>query len=193
MFLSIPAIQQSLHFYLIYANLRAVLVIYMILPLTKIPTPSLHEPSQALTKDEILSPKIQKLIQDMIPTMYRGKGIGLAAPQVGVNVKLCVIGKEAIPEDFFPKDSTKDLVLINPTYKRTGKRVVQETEGCLSVPGKQGKVKRYRQVHVDALDEQGNPLSFEAGGYLAHVAQHETDHLNGIVYIDKAETIWEIE
>lgn len=165
----------------------------MLLPLTQIPTPSLHEPSRALTKDEILSPEIQKLIEDMIPTMYKEQGIGLAAPQVGVNVQLCVIGKDAIPEDFLPKDANKDLVLINPSYERISRKTALETEGCLSVPGRQGKVKRYKQVHVKALDEKGEPIEFNAGGYLAHVAQHETDHLNGTLYIDKAETTWEIE
>ncbi|EKD66915.1 MAG: hypothetical protein ACD_48C00677G0001 [uncultured bacterium] len=164
----------------------------MLLPLTKIPTPSLHEHSRRLTKEEILSPEIQQLIQDMIPTMYKEQGIGLAAPQVGVNIQLCIIGKEAIPENFFPTNISKDLVLINPTYTRTGRKVVLETEGCLSVPGKQGKVKRYKQIYVEALDEQGEPIHFEAHGYLAHVAQHETDHLNAILYIDKADTVWDI-
>ncbi|PIR74954.1 MAG: peptide deformylase [Candidatus Magasanikbacteria bacterium CG_4_9_14_0_2_um_filter_42_11] len=165
----------------------------MILPLTEIPTPSLHEPSRTLTKKDVLSQEIQKLIENMIPTMYKEQGIGLAAPQVGVNVKLCIIGKDAIPENFVQKDPNKDLVLINPVYQRMSRKAVLETEGCLSVPGQQGKVKRYKQVHVEALDEQGDPISFNASGYLAHVAQHETDHLNGILYIDKAETTWEIE
>jgi len=165
----------------------------MLLPLTQIPTPSLHEPSRALTKEEILSPEIQKLIENMIPTMYKEQGIGLAAPQVGVNVQLCIIGKDAIPEDFVPKDPNKDMILINPSYERISRKTALETEGCLSVPKRQGKVKRYKQVHVKALDEHGEPIEFDAGGYLAHVAQHETDHLNGTLYIDKAETTWEIE
>ncbi|PIR76409.1 MAG: peptide deformylase [Candidatus Magasanikbacteria bacterium CG10_big_fil_rev_8_21_14_0_10_42_10] len=164
----------------------------MILPLTTIPTKSLHEPSRALTREEILSPEIQQLIADMIPTMYASQGIGLAAPQVGKNIKLCIIGKDAIPEDFTETDPTKDIVLINPTFSRINRRAALETEGCLSVPKKQGKVKRYKQVHVEALNEKGEHMSFDASGYLAHVAQHETDHLNGTLYIDKAETIWDI-
>ncbi|KKS52050.1 MAG: hypothetical protein UV82_C0017G0016 [Candidatus Magasanikbacteria bacterium GW2011_GWD2_43_18] len=182
-----------MHLSSIFAIFALILAKSMILPLTTIPTPSLHEPSRVLTKKEILSPEIQQLIQDMIPTMHKEQGIGLAAPQVGVNVKLCVIGKDAIPEDFVPHMTSENLILINPTYQRTGRKAVLETEGCLSVPGKQGKVKRYKQIHVEALNEHAEPISFEATGYLAHVAQHETDHLNGTLYIDKAETTWEIE
>ncbi|PIR03129.1 MAG: peptide deformylase [Candidatus Magasanikbacteria bacterium CG11_big_fil_rev_8_21_14_0_20_43_7] len=165
----------------------------MLRPLTKIPTPSLHKPSRALTKADLETPEIKQLIADMIPTMYHEQGIGLAAPQVGVNVQVCIIGKDCFPEAFNIQDRNKDMVLINPAYTRTSRRAALETEGCLSVPGKQGKVKRYKEIHVTALDEHGVSLTFHAGGYFAHVIQHETDHLNSTLYIDKAKSVWEIE
>lgn len=165
----------------------------MLLPLTQVPTPSLSEPSRKLSKADLDTTEIKELIANMIPTMYHEKGIGLAAPQVGVNVQLCIVGKDCIPEDFDLKDPSKDLVLVNPNYERAGRRAVLETEGCLSVPGTQGKVKRFKHIAVTALDEHGEPMSFEAHGYFAHVIQHETDHLNATLYLDKAKSVWEIE
>ena len=165
----------------------------MLLPLTKIPNKSLRKPSRALSKVDLESDEIQTLIKNMIPTMYHERGIGLAAPQVGVNVQLCIVGKGCIPEDFTLKNPDTDLVLVNPAYERAGRRAVLETEGCLSVPGTQGKVKRFKHIVVTALDENGKPLEFEAHGYFAHVIQHETDHLKGTLYIDKAKSVWDIE
>ncbi len=165
----------------------------MILQLTQVPTESLRKPSRALTKADLATDEMKQLIANMVPTMYHEKGIGLAAPQVGVNVQLCIVGKDCIPGDFFDQDEDKDLVLVNPTYERAGRRAVLETEGCLSVPGTQGKVKRFKHIHVTALDEHGEPMEFEAHGYFAHVIQHETDHLNATLYIDKAKSVWEIE
>ena len=165
----------------------------MILPLTQVPTQSLREPSRKLSKADLDTSEMKELIENMIPTMYHEKGIGLAAPQVGVNVQLCIVGKDCIPEDFDLKDPDQDLVLVNPQYERAARRAVLETEGCLSVPGKQGKVKRFKQIHVTALDEHGNEMKFDAGGYFAHVIQHETDHLNATLYLDKAKSVWDIE
>ena len=165
----------------------------MLLPLTKVPTPTLHDPSKALSKEDLATDDMKQLIANMIPTMYHEHGIGLAAPQVGVNVQLCIVGKDCIPDDFSYIEKGKDLVLVNPAYTRAGRRAVLETEGCLSVPGTQGKVKRFKHISVTALDQHGNPIAFEAHGYFAHVIQHETDHLNATLYIDKAKSVWEIE
>ena len=95
----------------------------MSLPITMLPTETLHEPSRELSQDEILSPKFQTLITEMIPAMYDNDGIGLAAPQVGVNVRLCIIGKNAVDKDerppATPKQTTqKDLVLIKKTDRK---------------------------------------------------------------------------
>lgn len=165
----------------------------MFIPLTQVPTPSLREPSRALSKADLETDEIKQLFADMIPTMYHERGIGLAAPQVGVNVQICIVGKDCIPEDFLIQNPNEDLVLVNPVYERAGRRSALETEGCLSVPGTQGKVKRFKHILVKALNQHGEPIEFEARGYFAHVIQHETDHLNATLYIDKAKSVWEIE
>lgn len=156
----------------------------MNLPITKIPTKTLSKPSKKLTKEELLDSKMQKFIKDMIPTMYEESGIGLAAPQVALNVQLCVVGKEASPH------LKKDLVLVNPTFEVLSKKKEVDTEGCLSVPGTFGKVKRFNHIHVKAWDEKGKELDFEAKNFFARVIQHEYDHLQGTLIIDKAKDMY---
>ncbi|MBO7406709.1 MAG: peptide deformylase [Clostridia bacterium] len=124
-----------------------------------------------------VSDSIRSLIGDMFETMYASNGVGLAAPQIGILRRLAVI------------DDTQGnkLAIINPVItSREGEQLA--TEGCLSLPGYQGEVKRAEKIHVDALDENGEPLSIDAEGFFAVVLQHEIDHLDGILYKDKAET-----
>lgn len=156
------------------------------LPLVQLPNPNLRKRSIEIDRAVLLSPPIQTFIDEMIPTMYGDDGIGLAAPQVGKNIRVCVIGKDA------DKKLTTDLVLINPTWERTSKKTNIDTEGCLSVPNQFGKVKRYTHIDVNAWDRKGNPLSFEAHKFFARVIQHEIDHLDGILFIDKATDIYTI-
>ncbi len=167
----------------------------MTLPITMLPTQTLRDRSRELTKKEILSPEIQKLIVDMVPAMYANDGIGLAAPQVGVNVRLCIIGKDALHRDkrpdktgFDPKK--KDLVLVNPVYQKLTKKFAKDSEGCLSVPGYYGEVKRYQEIYVTALSETGEPIEFAAKNFFARVIQHEVDHLNGVLFIDRAPDLY---
>ncbi len=158
------------------------------------PTESLNKRSIELDQNIIISKKIKELIDEMIPTMYQDDGIGLAAPQVGHNIRLCIIGKEALKFDNKTElDTTQDIILINPIWEKTSRKKEWDKEGCLSVPKTYGKVKRYRDIHVDALDRNGNPLSFEAHGFFARVIQHEVDHLDGILFIKKAKDIYETE
>ncbi|PLX26409.1 peptide deformylase [Candidatus Parcubacteria bacterium] len=157
------------------------------LDIVKEPTPSLRERSKELDQDFLLSDEVQQLITEMIPTMYQDDGIGLAAPQVGKNVRICVIGKEA------NLDSEEDLVLINPVWQKTSRRKFVDIEGCLSVPKTFGKVKRYKSIHVEALNRKGERIEFEAKDFLARVIQHEVDHLDGILFIDKAKDIYTTE
>lgn len=154
------------------------------LTIVTLPTPSLRERSREVTRELLASPEIQQIIQDMIPTMYGDDGIGLAAPQVGKNVRICIVGKEA------DKNLKADLVLVNPTWTKNSKKTKTDFEGCLSVPKKFGKVKRYTNIHVDAWDVVGKPLSFDAKDFFARVIQHEVDHLDGILFIDKATDIF---
>ena len=130
------------------------------------------EPIKAI---ELHKPELQQLFLDMEQTMDDNDGIGLAAPQVGKSIQLAVI-------------KTKDgaLALANPKITRFSLRQEFGEEGCLSIPGVYGSVKRSRTIRVRALDRRGKKLNFKASGLFARVIQHEIDHLNGILFIDKA-------
>lgn len=167
------------------------------LPIVKIPTPSLRERSIEIDRETLLSADIQKLIEEMIPTMYGDDGIGLAAPQVGRNIRVCIIGREAIGMLNHPSDSlhkskaTKDMVLVNPVIELLSNKTAWDSEGCLSVPKKYGRVRRYTEIKVTAWDQQGNPLEFVAKKFFARVIQHEVDHLDGILFIDRASDVYD--
>ena len=158
----------------------------MLLPIIKLPTPTLRQRSIEVDRQTLLLPETQKFITDMIPTMYDDDGIGLAAPQVARNIRICIIGKEA------DKKLKTDLVLVNPIYDRTSRKMNTDSEGCLSVPNTFGKVKRYSDIQVTALDRLGNEIRFEAHKFFARVIQHEVDHLDGILFIDKATDVYTI-
>jgi peptide deformylase len=122
---------------------------------------------------ETVTPEIRKTLADMLETMYHQVGIGLAAPQVGVSLRIILV-------DDGPRGPRG---LINPVIvERRG--VVRGEEGCLSIPGFFGEVERSEWVRVEALDAEGLPLAFEAKGLQARVIQHEMDHLDGVLFID---------
>ena len=150
-----------------------------VLPILKHPDPMLRRKAKRVSHvDESLN----RLIDDMIETMYQASGAGLAAPQVGVSLKIAVIG---MPEE-------EVIVLVNPeVVKKTGERVV--VEGCLSVPGYRGEIKRAEKVTVKALDRNGKAFRIKADDLLAEVLEHEIDHLNGILYIDHLESPEKLE
>ena len=119
---------------------------------------------------------IKRLISDMIETMIKAEGVGLAAPQVGVSLRVAVL---QMPEE-------EPVAIINPkVVKRSGERPVME--GCLSVPGYQGEVRRSVSLTVKGLNEQGKEVRIKANGLMAQALEHEIDHLNGILYIDRIE------
>ena len=128
---------------------------------------------KALPVKEI-TPEILNLIKDMVETMYVDSGVGLAAPQVGVSKRIIVIDGE---EDGL-------IVLINPMIVKSEGEVVEE-EGCLSLPGIYSQVKRSSKVTVKALDENGDPIEITKEGLTARALQHEIDHLDGILFIDR--------
>lgn len=169
------------------------------LEIIKLPNPKLRQRSTKIDRNFLLSKETQKLIEEMIPIMYAADGVGLAAVQVGQNIRLCTIGKialqlssgQAILEKH--KLKRKDLVLINPVWRKTNIRKVEDIEGCLSVPKTYGKVKRYKNIQVTAWDQNGNPLSFNASDMLARVVQHEVDHMDGVLFIDKAKEVYQVE
>ena len=123
----------------------------------------------------------------MIETMYIKDGVGLAAPQVGRSIQLCTIIKQY--NEFTPGE---DLCLINPTWEKLNRKQEWDEEGCLSVPGKFGKIKRYTDIKVSAFDKKGKPITFEAHNFFARIIQHELDHLNGHLYIDRAKDVHEV-
>ena len=145
----------------------------MILPIVTYPNKVLREKTKTIKKPQ--DKEIQSLIFDMLETMENnGNALGLAAPQVNQSVKLCII-----------KFSGKTYILINPKITRKSwKREIGE-EGCLSFPGKFIPVKRYKKVTVKALDKNGEEIIIKADGLLSRALQHEIDHLNGVLFIDK--------
>ena len=127
---------------------------------------------------------LQVLIDDMVETMHSANGLGLAAPQVGVLQQVIII---QLPEDEEEPQSGKLFALCNPQIVRADGEEESE-EGCLCLPGWVGEVKRATSVTVKAQDRRGKKVRIKAEGFLARVFQHETDHINGILYIDRVES-----
>lgn len=150
-----------------------------LLPILHHPDPRLREKARPITRfDDIL----QRLINDMFETLYAAPGVGLAATQVGVAQRLAVVDCS--------RDETKrkPLVLINPELLHQSEPHEVE-EGCLSLPGVSEKLTRYHKVRVRALDREGVPFELEAEELLAQCVQHELDHLNGKLYIDRLSSL----
>ena len=121
------------------------------------------------------------LLRDMRDTMAQLNGAGLAAPQIGVNLRVVIFGVKANPR--YPQaEEVPDTVLVNPLIEPLSSEVAEDWEGCLSVPGLRGWVPRHAQVRYTGFDEQGGPLDRTVQGFHARVVQHECDHLDGILY-----------
>jgi peptide deformylase len=155
--------------------------------------PVLRKQSRQLTKDEISSPSIQQLIDLMRETMHEAPGVGLAAPQIGQSIQLAVIEDPAEYLTQLSPDQLAELqrspvpfhVIINPKLTLMDNSSAQFFEGCLSVEGYQAVVDRALNVRVDCLNERGEEVTINAHGWYARILQHEIDHLNGILYIDR--------
>ena len=154
--------------------------------------PVLRQVARPLERDEILVADIQQLIADMRDTMRAAPGVGLAAPQVGIGLQLAVIEDPATvsEEDLRKRDRERVPfhVIINPRLVVEEAEPATFYEGCLSVEGYAARVGRARVVRVDALDEKAQPVTIRAHGWYARILQHEIDHLNGILYIDRMDT-----
>lgn len=165
----------------------------MVLPIVKYGHPVLRKKGEQIKE---ITPAVTKLIADMLETMYDAEGVGLAAQQVAHALQLTVIDVREVKErpstlelNGQPADvaAFMPLVLINPEVKGSGNSVAGP-EGCLSFPEIYEDVTRPESVEVTALDAKGKPIQFKAGGLLARAIQHETDHLNGILFIDRMPT-----
>jgi len=151
-----------------------------IMPVIKMDNPLLHRKAKRVRK---VDDSIQKLIDNMIETMHDIEGVGLAAPQVGVPLQVVVI---QLP------DEEDVITLINPEVVKISEETEMMMEGCLSLPGYNGDVKRSTSVTVKARDRQGKPIRIKGEGLMAQVLQHETDHINGIVFVDHLESMDEL-
>lgn len=152
-----------------------------ILEILTYPDPRLRIKSKPVTKFDA---EFQKLVDDMLETMRDAPGVGLAAPQIGESLQLVVIEYNENDEDEDAKP--KRYVLANPQFTWFSEEKVTDLEGCLSVPGLTGTVERSEAVSLKALNRFGKPIKLNVDGWLARIFQHEIDHLNGVLYIDKA-------
>ncbi|HAR80196.1 MAG TPA: peptide deformylase [Succinivibrionaceae bacterium] len=142
------------------------------------PDERLRRPNTDVTE---FNNELKEICENMFETMYADEGIGLAAPQVGINKRLVVID---IPDDNGNQGDNR-IVLVNPRITKLEGEIVDSEEGCLSVPGYQAAVKRYEKCSVDAKDVDGKDIHFDADGLFAICLQHETDHLDGKLFIDQ--------
>ncbi len=165
-------------------------------PVVQVGDPVLHHKAHPVPKDEIGSAKIKKLIKHMKAVLAKEEyGVALAAPQVGESLRLFVIaGKVFKADDADEKAPTPpDKVFINPKLMRLSKKTAEMSEGCLSVRNKYGTVIRHEKASVSAVDESGKAFTYHGTGLVAHIFQHECDHLDGILYTDKAVKVEEDE
>ena len=160
-----------------------------ILKVARMGHPVLRTKARALTADEIRSPRVQQLIDDMFETMREYQGIGLAAPQVHVGLRLFVAGVPPKSTDDEPADDEREevplMALINPEVTPIGRETVEDWEGCLSIPDVRGRVPRARQIIARGYDRTGKRVELRVSGFTARVIQHETDHLDGILFFDR--------
>lgn len=151
----------------------------MIRPILKMGDPRLLRKAQPVTN--FADPALEALIQDMFDTMHAVRGVGLAAPQIGVDLQLVIFGfgKNARYPD---APAVPETVLINPQLVPLSEETEDGWEGCLSVPGLRGMVPRWKALHYEGQDPRGNAISRDVEGFHARVVQHECDHLEGILY-----------
>jgi peptide deformylase len=155
-----------------------------ILKVTRLGHPVLRKVTETVSQSELESPALQKFIDDMIETMKEYDGVGLAADQVHESKQIAVL--EVADNPRYPEKPQVPLtVLVNPTITPLSKDIEEDWEGCLSIPDLRGMVPRYKSVRVQALDRQGKAIDFVANEFHARVIQHEFDHLNGKVYLDR--------
>ena len=150
-----------------------------ILKVSRLGHPVLRMESQRISRETLASAAIQKLIDDMMETMVEYYGVGLAAPQVHESLAIAVI------ESHGPRGEIPVTVLVNPDVTVLNEEMIEDWEGCLSIPDFRGRVPRWRKLRVDGLDRNGNKIHLTADGFFARVIQHEFDHLMGRVYLDR--------
>jgi peptide deformylase len=152
-----------------------------ILKVARMGHPVLREKARPIERGLIASAPVQRLIDDMIETMLEYRGVGLAAPQVHENLRLFVATLDVVEED----QDSEPIAIINPDITPIGDDIVEDWEGCLSVPDIRGRVPRAREIRVRAFDREGARIDLRLRDYPARVVQHETDHLDGVLFFDR--------
>jgi peptide deformylase len=161
-----------------------------ILKVSRMGHPVLRARAAAVDPSQIRSPQFQRLVDDMFETMKEYQGVGLAAPQIHESLRLFVCGLAPAPHDedderMAEEDRVPLMALVNPEVTPIGPEIVEDWEGCLSIPDIRGKVPRARQIAVRAYDRTGKRIKLRAAGFTARVIQHETDHLDGVLFLDR--------
>lgn len=153
-----------------------------------LPHPTLRRKARKVTD---FGPDLQTLLDDMVETMRQAPGVGLAAPQVDSPLRVIVV---EYPEKEDDEDAPAKLfTLVNPEITRFSSDIVVGTEGCLSIPGILGDVDRAASITVKGFNRRGQPVKIKANGWLARIFQHEVDHLDGVLFVDRAERVWKAE
>ena len=167
-----------------------------ILKVARMGHPVLRARAKPLEPSDIKSSRVQQLIDDMFETMQEYNGVGLAAPQVHHGVRLFVAGFAPRRDEDGDEDEDEDedggvplMALINPEISVVGEDVQEDWEGCLSIPDVRGRVPRARDIAVKAYDRKGRRIQMNARGFTARVIQHETDHLDGVLFLDRMESL----
>ena len=159
-----------------------------ILKVARLGHPVLRQIAEPVSPEAIAAPEIQRLIDDMLETMDEYDGAGLAAPQVHVSRRVVIYGVHHNPR--YPDAEDVPLtVLVNPKITPATSQIEEDWEGCLSVPEMRGRVPRHTKIKVEAYGRDGKPLRFTADGFHARVVQHECDHLDGTVYLDRMRSL----
>jgi peptide deformylase len=155
--------------------------------ISTLPDPVLRRKARKVTK---FGPELQTLVDDMIETMRSAPGVGLAAPQVDVPWRVITVEFGDEEDEEVP---AKLYTVVNPKITRTSRETLVGTEGCLSIPGIVGDVERSTAVTLKGQNRRGQPLTIKAKGWLARILQHEVDHLDGILFVDRADSVWQVE
>jgi peptide deformylase len=157
-------------------------------PVEQVGSPILRQTAKAVLKKDFDSRALKTLVAKMKKVLAKEKyGVAIAAPQVNVSLRLFVVAGRAFDEEAGDETgSTPDRTFINPEIMRVSRKKHEMSEGCLSVRGKYGAVLRHEKASIKAFDESGKPFIYHGSGLVAHIFQHECDHLDGVLYIDKA-------
>jgi peptide deformylase len=154
-----------------------------------LPDPVLKRKARLVTQ---FGRELHALLDDMVETMREAPGVGLAAPQIGLSERIIVVEYFEKEQDEEAEDAPKKVwAVINPEIVKTSEEKSMGVEGCLSIPGLVGEVERHAEVQVRGMNRHGRPMKIKAKGWLARIFQHEIDHLNGILFPERATRVWQ--